>query len=45
MNAYIFSLTINYIIAIIALIIAVKTNRKVNDHYEHDHINNENESI
>jgi hypothetical protein len=44
MNGYILSMAITYIIAIIALLLASKANSKINDHYEHDHINNENET-
>jgi hypothetical protein len=37
MNGYIWSDLINYIIALIALFVALKANSKVNDHYENDH--------
>lgn len=44
MDASIWINTIDYIIAMVALIVAIKANSKINDHYEHDHINNEMES-
>lgn len=44
MNAYWWTTALNYILALIAVIIAASANRKINDHYEHDHINNEMES-
>ena len=45
MNGYIFSMAITYIIAIVALAFAAKANSKINDHYEHDHINSEMEQM
>jgi len=43
MTAYWLSNAANYVIGLVALAVAVRANSKINDHYEHDHINNENE--